>query len=105
MKSPEQPALEVSVDDKIVPRSPRGAYRRGERNGWWVRLTRAVGWELKDPEKRVYTIALAAARGEERIVAVWRYNLKQQKWQVDDIQDMRSGALLSSKDLEGRLGP
>lgn len=89
--------------DKVVPSSPRSLHKRATAAGWGARVTKAIGHELKDPSKTVYTIALAVARGEERIVAIWRFSPTQKKWQIKDVQDMRTGELMSVTDLKARL--
>jgi hypothetical protein len=103
VKAPELPATEVDPADPVVPSAPRSMHRLAAENGWWARLTKAIGWDYRDEGRKVWSVALAMARGEERIVAIWRYNTKQGKWEFGSGQDMRTGELLNSNETKARL--
>ncbi len=86
-----------------MPSSPRDNLKRFRAAGWRARLTRAAGPRigangLVPPGKEVvYTVALAAQKGDERVVMVWQ--MVGDSWKLDDTIHNKRG-MIKSTDLK-----
>lgn len=111
--SPPPPSLPREAVDPAaswVPLSPRSNYRAAVRHGWEARLTRAIGpriaanGKVPNGDEAVATLALAAQSPTgDRIVWVWRWRPSTGKWQLDSVQDARTGRMMTSEEASGRL--
>jgi hypothetical protein len=83
-----------------MPQSPRTNLKAFRKAGWEARLTRAAGPRINalglvPPGKEVvYTIALAAQKGSERVVMVWEY--KDPDWKLDSVMHNQRGVIKST---------
>lgn len=83
-----------------MPSAPRSNLKRFRKAGWEARLTRAAGPRIAAsgmvPEGKevVYTVALAAQKGDERIVMVWEH--KDGKWPLDTMLYNKRGVIKST---------
>src|SRR5690606_6439854 len=99
-RAPARPATVCSGDEPWMPRSPKTWLKKFRAAGWWVRLTRAGGPRIDAkgvvaPGKEVvWTIALAAARGDQRLVMLWEFD--GEKWGLDDVVHNVRGVLKST---------
>lgn len=84
-----------------LPSAPRSNLKAFRKAGWEARLTRAAGPRISAngvvPEGKevVYTVALAAQKGSDRIIMVWEF--RDGKWPLDDILHNRLGVIKSNK--------
>lgn len=98
--APAMPATACSGDEPWMPRSPKTWLKKFRAAGWWVRLTRAGGPRIDAkgvvaPGKEVvWTIALAAARGDQRLVMLWEFD--GEKWGLDDVIHNVRGVIKST---------
>lgn len=109
--APSVPATQCTGEEPWMPRSPRGVAKACRAAGWWTRVTRAVGPRIdakgavEPGQEQVPTIAVAAARGDDRLVWTWRYRLKTVKgelgwhWELDDVFWNKKGTI---NDPEGK---
>jgi hypothetical protein len=84
-----------------MPSAPRTNLKNFRAAGWEARLTRAAGPRIAAsgvvPEGKeiVYTVALAAQKGRDRVIMTWQYD--GEKWPLDDILHNRLGVIKSNK--------
>lgn len=97
------PATVLVGLESWLPSSPRSNLKRFRAAGWQARLTRAAGPRIAangtvPPGKEVvYTIALAAQKGTDRVVMTWEYS--GDSWKLDDVFHNRRG-IIKSGDLK-----
>lgn len=95
------PATRCAGDESWMPRSPKAVVKKARTAGWWVQVTRAIGpridarGEVPEGKERVATIAVAAARGDDRLTWLWHYVLKsgEMKWELDEVFWNREGLI------------
>lgn len=97
------PATPCTGLETWMPQSPRTNLKAFRKAGWQVRLTRAAGPRIAangivPPGKEVvYTVALAAQKGDQRVVMVWEH--KNGAWPLDGVMHNRRG-MIKSTDLK-----
>lgn len=100
------PATECRGDESWMPSSPKSIAKRARAGGWWVRITRAIGprvdahGTVPEGREQVATIAVAAARGTDRLVWVWKYQTTPAKgwhWKLDEVFWNREGLIDNNK--------
>lgn len=97
------PATPCTGLETWMPSAPRSNLKKFRAAGWEARLTRAAGPRigangLVPPGKEVvYTVALAAQKGRERVVLVWE--LKGESWKLDSAMHNQRG-MIKSNDLK-----
>lgn len=95
------PATECVGTEPWMPRAPRSQLKAFRKAGWAARITRAAGPRIAAngtvPEGKevVYTLAVAAVRGAERIAMVWMYDGA--KWKLDIALHNRLGKITSTE--------
>lgn len=102
---PLPPVVELATPcvglESWMPSAPRSNLKRFRSAGWQARLTRAAGPRiaangLVPPGKEVvYTIALAAQKGDERVIMTWQHT--GEKWVLDDILHNRRGSIKTNE--------
>jgi hypothetical protein len=97
------PATACVGMESWMPAAPRTNLKKFRQAGWQARLTRAAGPRIAANgtvpagKEVVYTVALAAKKGDEKVVMVWQYD--GEKWKLDDILHNKRG-LIKSTDLK-----
>lgn len=94
------PATRCTGLESWMPSAPRSKLKAFREAGWTAQLTRAAGPRIAANgtvpagKECVYTVALAARRGAERVVMVWEHG--DGKWKLDDAVHNRRGVIKST---------
>lgn len=94
------PATRCTGLESWMPSAPRSKLKAFRSTGWAAQLTRAAGPRIAangtvpSGKECVYTVALAAQKGAERIVMVWEH--KDGRWKLDDAIHNRRGVVKST---------
>ncbi len=105
------PSLVATVctgEESFVPDKVKAWQRLAARNGWRARVTRAVGprigagGQILEADCRTLAVALQGPAGD-RVVALYRWNPKKADWDLEDVQDGRTGELVGAKEAQRRI--
>lgn len=111
LPAPSLPRVRCVGDEPFLPSSPKSVAKKAAAKGWWVSITRAIGPRINAmglvPEGReqVATIAVAAARGDDRLTWLWHYIEKTKDgilgwhWELDEVYSNKEGVI---NDKRGR---
>lgn len=88
-------AEQVTGLEPWFPSSGKSIMKLAAAQGWWARATKAIGPRIGSSgevlEPAAYTVAVAVAKGGERMVWVWRWN--KDKWTLQDVLSRREGLI------------
>lgn len=105
---PSVPATPCTGDEPWFPSKVKAWLRLAERSGWRARATRAVGprigagAKILEEDCRTLAVALQGPAGD-RIVVVYQWNNSKGEWESQEVQDMRTGAIIGANDAKARI--
>ena len=91
------PATVCSGEEPWMPRSPKALAKKARAAGWWTSITRAIGpridakGQVPVGREQVATIAVAVARGDHRLIWVWKYD--DPSWKLDEVYWNKEGLI------------